>query len=106
MQTKSIRIPDDMLAAIGLVERNEHIEEATAVRKLIRVGLETYTVQLYKQGRLTLRETADRLNLDIIEATDLLLQHGIKGNLNASDVLDSIEHLIDHSSTAVRGTAS
>lgn len=92
MQTKSIRIPDDMLTAIGFVERTEHIEESTAVRKLIRVGLETYTARLYEQGQLTLREAAGRLGLDLVETMDLMLDHGVRGNLNAADVLESIEH--------------
>jgi len=39
-----------------------------------------------------LREVASRLKLDLVETTDLLLQQGVKGNLNASDVLQSIEH--------------
>ena len=92
MQAKSIRISDDMLTAIGFVERSEHLEASAAVRKLIRVGLETYTVKLYKQGCLTLRETAHRLGLDLLETTDLMIDYGVKGNLDASDVLQSIEH--------------
>ena len=81
-----------MLTAIGFVEREEHIEEATTVRKLIRIGLETYTSQRYKQGQLTLREASRRLGLDLIATTDLMLNHGVKGNLQAADVLQSIEH--------------
>jgi len=91
MQAKSIRIPDDMLTAIELVERREHVEESTAIRKLIRTGLETYTARLYRQGHITLRELADRLGLDLIAATELLLDYGVKGNLDADDVLQSIE---------------
>lgn len=91
MRAKSIRISDDMLEAIELVELREHIEESTAIRKLIRTGLETYCARLYGQGQLTLRELASRLGLDLVEATDLLLSCGIKGNLDADDVLHSAE---------------
>ena len=91
MQAKSIRIPDDMLAAIELVERREHIEESTAIRKLIRTGLETYTAQLYRQGQITLREVASRLGVDLVAAIDLLLDYGVKGNVDADDVLYSAE---------------
>ena len=41
MKTKSIRIPDEMLVGIHLVEAKEHIEESTAIRKLLRIGFET-----------------------------------------------------------------
>ena len=91
MQAKSIRIPDEMLSAIEMVERKEHIEEATAIRKLIQTGLETYAARLYRQGQLSLREFAERLGLDLVEATDVLLDHGVKGNLDADDVLHSLE---------------
>ena len=60
MQTKSIRLPGDLLTAIEMVERREHIEEATAVRKLIRTGLETYVARLYRDGQITLREAFAR----------------------------------------------
>ena len=91
MKTKSIRIPQDMMTAIELVEKEEKIEEATAMRKLIRIGFETYIGHLYEQGKVTLREFARLLNMNQIEAINLFLDAGIKGNLDASDVMASIE---------------
>ena len=75
------------------MESREHIEESAAIRKLIHTGLETYVARLYRQGSLTLREAAERLGLDLVDTIDLLLDHGVKGNLDAADVLSSIEHL-------------
>ena len=92
MNAKSIRIPAALLKAIELVETREHIEESTAIRKLIRTGLETYVARLYRQGDLTLREAASRLGLDLMATVELLLDHGVKGNLDADDVLGSIRH--------------
>lgn len=94
MKTKSIRIPKDMLRAIELVEREEKIEESTAMRKLIRIGFETYIGNLYKQGKVTLREAAKLLNVNQIEVMNLFLDAGIKGNLDASDVLKSMERFV------------
>jgi len=91
MKTKSIRIPKDMMAAIEIVEKEEKIEEPIAMRKLIRIGFETYIGNLYKQGKVTLREAAKLLNLSHIEAMNLFSDAGIKGNLDASDVLTSLE---------------
>ncbi len=91
MKTKSIRIPKDMMAAIEIVEKEEKIEESTAMRKLIRIGFETYIGNLYKQGKVTLRQAAKLLNLSQIEAMNLFLDAGIKGNLDASDVMTSLE---------------
>lgn len=91
MKTKSIRIPKDMMTAIELLEKEEKIEESTAMRKLMRIGFETYIGNLYKQGKVTLREAARLLGVNQIEAMNLFLDAGIKGNLDASDVLTSLE---------------
>ena len=94
MKTKSIRIPKDMMAAIELVEKEEKIEESTAMRKLMRIGFETYIGNLYKQGKVTLREASRLLKLNQIETMNLFLDAGIKGNLDASDVLASMERFV------------
>lgn len=91
MKTKSLRIPKDMLSAIELVEKEEKIEESTAMRKLMRIGFETYVGNLYKQGKVTLREAARLLNVSQIEAMNIFLDAGIKGNLDASDVMISMK---------------
>jgi predicted HTH domain antitoxin len=91
MKTKSLRIPKDMISAIELVEKEEKIEESTAMRKLMRIGFETYVGNLYKQGKVTLREAARLLNVSQIEAINIFLDAGIKGNLDASDVMISLK---------------
>jgi predicted HTH domain antitoxin len=91
MKTKSLRIPKDMMSAIELVEKEEKIEESTAMRKLMRIGFETYVGNLYKQGKVTLREAARLLNMSQIEAMNIFLDAGIKGNLDASDVMISLK---------------
>jgi predicted HTH domain antitoxin len=91
MKTKSLRIPKDMISAIELVEKEEKIEESTAMRKLMRLGFETYVGNLYKQGKVTLREAARLLNASQIEAMNIFLDAGIKGNLDASDVMISMK---------------
>lgn len=94
MKTKSLRIPEDMISAIELIEKEEKIEEATAMRKLMRIGFETYVSNLYKYGRVTLREAAKLLNVDLVEAMNIFLDAGIKGNLNASDVMVSLKRFV------------
>jgi len=94
MKTKSIRLPEDMLDAVKLVEKREHIEEATAIRKLIRVGFEAYVTELYRRGQISLREAAKRLKVSQIEAMDLFLLSGVKGNLDAYDVMESLDRFV------------
>ena len=91
MKTKSLRISREISEAIELVERQEHIEESSAMRKVIRMGFETYVADLYKQGKVTLREAARLLHVDQIEAMNMFLDAGIKGNLETSDVVASLK---------------
>ena len=90
MKTLSIRIPDDMMSALQLVGKEEKIEPSTAMRKLVRIGYESYVGNLYKKGKVTLRDAAMLLNLNQIETLDLFLDAGISGNLDATDVLTSL----------------
>lgn len=91
MKTKSIRIPDDIQRALTTVEKEEKVEEATAIRKLIKIGYETYVADRYRDGKLTLAEASRRLGISQSEMIDLLLERGIKGNLDAGEVLASLE---------------
>ena len=91
MITKSIRMPDDLLEAIMLVEKEEKIEETTAIRKLIKIGYETCIGDLYKAGKLSLADISRYLGIDQIEALELLHSRGVKGNLDSADVMRSLE---------------
>lgn len=93
MKTLSIRIPDDMMSALQVVGREEKIEASTAMRKLVRIGYESYVGNLYRQGKVTLRDAAALLDLNQMETLDLFLEAGISGNLDASDILTSLEKM-------------
>ncbi len=60
----------------------------------MRIGFETYIGNLYTQGKITLREAARLLHVSPIETLNLFLGMGIKGNLDASDVLVSVEKFV------------
>ncbi len=91
MKTKTIRIQKDIEDVIGLIEKEEKIEESTAMRKLIRMGFETYLGNLYGDGKITFRRAAHLLHRSQLETMNLFLDAGIKGNLDVSDVLASLE---------------
>ena|SRR3990172_7909148 len=94
MKTKTIRIPKDLADAIAVVEKEERIEESTAMRKLLRIGFEIYVGKLYKEGKITLRKGSRLLHMNQIEVMDLFLDMGIRGNLEASDVLVSLDRFV------------
>ncbi|MCF8084404.1 MAG: UPF0175 family protein [Deltaproteobacteria bacterium] len=95
MKVKSMRIPEDIDKAIGYVARVEKIENTHSLRKLARMGFESYVAREYKTGKITLREAAELLNLTLSETTDLLSDVGVKGNIHAADVMKSIASSIN-----------
>jgi predicted HTH domain antitoxin len=93
MKVKSIRIPDDIDKSIEYVARLEKLEKTQSLRKLTRLGFEFYAAKSYERGQLSLRETADLLNLTLSETLDLLADMGVKGNIRARDVMESLRSI-------------
>jgi predicted HTH domain antitoxin len=90
MRVKSIRIPQDIDNAIEYVSKIEKIDKTQSFRKLARIGFEYYVVSEYRKSRITLREASELLKLTLSESIDLLLEVGVKGNIRASDILESL----------------
>ena len=93
MKVKSIRIPEEIEQAIDYVAHSEHHEKTTSLRKLTRLGFEFYVAKAYEKGRLTLREAAGLLHVTQSEMIDLLDEMGVRGNIRARDVLESLKSL-------------
>jgi predicted HTH domain antitoxin len=85
-----MRIPEDIDRAIKYVSNAEKIENTQSLRKLARLGFESYVAKNYQNGQITLREAAELLNLTISETLDILSQLGVKGNIKSSEVLASL----------------
>lgn len=94
MKIKSIRMPDEITDAIEMVEKEEKVEEATAIRKLIKIGYETYIANMYRFGKISLAEAARLLGLTQIETIELFLDKGVKGNLDAADVMQAMDRFV------------
>jgi len=93
MKVKSMRIPEDIDQAINYVSQLEKIEKTQSLRKLARLGFEYYVAKNYRDGRISLRNAADLLNLNLSETIDLLAEAGVKGNIRASDVIASLNSI-------------
>jgi hypothetical protein len=90
MKVRSIRVPDDIDKAIEYVSR---MEKTQSLRKLARLGFEYYVATNYHNGKLSLRAAAKLLRLSLSEAIDLFAEMGVKGNIGARDVLQSLESI-------------
>jgi hypothetical protein len=87
------RRPDDLVAAVRDAKATEHVEEATAMRRLRHMGCDLCPAEQYRAGRLSLRELARRMDTSISEAMDALQRLGISGNVSAADTLHSLASL-------------
>ena len=82
---------EDIDKAIVYVSRSGKIENTHSLRKLARMGFESYISKEYKAGKITLREASVLLNLTLSETMDVLSDMGVKGNIHAKDVLNSLK---------------
>jgi len=93
MTTKTLRLPDTLTEAVRDVGRREHIEESTAMRKLLSMGYELYLAGQYDRGAISIRDVAHGLDVSLSEAIDRLRQLGVSGNVSADDALQSLRSL-------------
>jgi len=91
MKTKTLRLSDSLLKSIHHRVEIEEVDEATATRQLLRLGTQKYTVDLYKDGKLTLVEAAELLDVSIRRMLDILLEYGVKGNVTIDQQRKSID---------------
>ena len=90
MKVRSLRIPEDMDQAIEYVSKMEKTEKTQSLRKLARLGFKYYVARAYREGKITLRDGSRLLKLTLSETIDILAEMGVKGNIRASDVLQSL----------------
>jgi len=90
---KTVRLPDALVKAILHRARLDNVDESTAIRQLLAMGVRDYVVKLYREGKVTLNEAADLANLTVRETIDLLLDHGVKGNVRADQQEKAIDFI-------------
>jgi len=91
---KSLRIPESLLKTVRELARRERLDESTAIRKLIAMGATEYAVQLYREGKVTLREAATMADTTVREMIEILLEHGVKGNVTLDQQRKAIEFVM------------
>jgi len=90
---KTIRLPEDLARAILHRARLENVDESTAIRQLLAIGVKDYAVKLYREGKMSLTEAANLANVTMREMIDLLLDHGVKGNIRTDQQRKAIDFI-------------
>ena len=81
METKTVHLTGDLLKGVSYRTMMEDVDESTAIRQLMRLGVMWYAVNLYKIGKITLAEAAELSNVSLRKMIDILEEHGVKGNV-------------------------
>ncbi len=69
------------------------MDESDAIRQLINLGLREYAVNLYRDRKVTLGEASELADVSTREMIDLLMEHGIKGNVTLKQQQRSLEYV-------------
>jgi hypothetical protein len=85
-----IIIRDSSLRSVLDLMRKEGLDEEGAVKKIIRLGITDYVLELYKRGDLTVREVSEVLQLSLRETVDLI-EEKIGGNVAIQEQIKAIE---------------
>ena len=76
MKTVTVRIKESEFEDLKLIEQQEHIDRAEAVRKLLSFALKNWKIKtaldLIKQRKMTIRKAAELVGITYIEMLDLI----------------------------------
>ncbi|HKZ58276.1 MAG TPA: UPF0175 family protein [Candidatus Thermoplasmatota archaeon] len=88
---KSVRLPAEIVRTVRERARRERVDESTAIRQLIALGGEHYAVELYRRGEVSLGEAARLAHATKRDMMEVLLNHGVKGNVTVEMQLEAQE---------------
>ena len=93
MIIKTIRLPEELSVKINYRAKKEDIDESDAIRQLIKLGLKEYAINLYRDRKITLREASELAGVSLREMLDLLMEHGIAGNVTLKQQQKSLKYV-------------
>jgi hypothetical protein len=88
---KTKRLPKNLVRAVARWAKLEKVDESTAMRQLLAMGVEEFAVKFYKDGKMTLNAAAELTDVSTREMIDILLSHGIRGNITLDQQRKAIE---------------
>lgn len=92
MQEKTVHLTEDILKGVSYRVKLEDVDESTAIRQFIKLGVMWYVVELYKAGKITLGEAAELAGVSLRRMLDILIEHGVKGNVKMNQQVKALEY--------------
>ena len=92
MIEKKVHLTEDILKGVSYRAKLEDVDEPTAIRQFIRLGVMWYVVELYKRGKITLEEAAELSGVSLRRMLDILAEHGVKGNVKMNQQIKALDY--------------
>jgi len=91
MSVISLRLKDRDIKRINELSEMGHKDKSAVARELIEYGWEFMMIRLYREGKMSLGTLADKLELSVSEAIDLLSEFGVESPIDYADYLKGFE---------------
>jgi hypothetical protein len=79
------------MARLTALSKQERKDKSTVARELIEYGWEFLMLKNYREGKLSLEGLANKLDVSISEAVDMLSELGIEAPIAYEDYLKGFE---------------
>ncbi len=92
MIEKTVNLTEDILKGVSYRAKLEDVDESTAIRQFIKLGVMWYVVELYKRGKITLGEATELSGISLRRMLDILAEHGVKGNVRMNQQVKALNY--------------
>ena len=92
MIEKRVHLTENLLKGVSYRAKLEDVDESTAIRQFIKLGVMWYVVELYKMGKITLGEAAELSGVSLRRMLDILAEHGVKGNVRMNQQVKALNY--------------
>jgi len=93
MSVISLRLKDREFKRLAELSRLSRKDKSTVARELLDQGWEFMMIKLYREGRLSLSSLAEKLDVSLSEAIDVLAEFGVESPLEFSDYIEGLQTL-------------
>jgi len=92
MIEKRVHLTENLLKGVSYRVKIEDVDESTAIRQFLKLGVTWYVMELYKAGKITLGEAAELAGVSLRRMLDILAEHGVIGNVKMKQQVKALDY--------------
>jgi len=98
MKQLSVRVPAEIVGALEEIAREERLDKAAVVRRLLLDGIQRWRLEhvlnLYREGRITKERAAEMAGITLYEFLELARERGIPAPLSVAEALEEVKAIV------------